>query len=217
MILGEVTEPKAVLSQLSTYVGLWQTVGPEFGPLLGSEVLLPKRPEHWSLKELAAFKQSQSRLGRSHKQEFERLWEAVYKARGHVFGDNYWLRRSKSLPADLVRELEREWLDLEPQVARAAIARTRPGISPEAVLSGASLYEACKALAVRAKGADHLPVRGIEHIEFPLKGADWPFKNDGEYVMLPFGIMVVKVKKSFYIRSTYRHWFSGVESSWLRM
>ena len=217
MMLGEITEPQAVFSQLTSYAGLWETVSPSFGPLLGSKVRLPRRPELWSLQELAAFKQAQSRKVRTYRDEFERLWEGVYKARGHVFGDDYWLRRSKSLPTDLIRELEREWLQLEPEVARYAIARTRPGISPEAVLAGDNLFQACKAFAMRAKGVDHLPVRGIEYIDSPLEGDAWPFQRDGQYVMLPFGIMVVKCQKSLYLRPKHRDWFPGMETEWLRI
>lgn len=219
MMLGEITEPQAVFSQLATYAGLWETTGPAFGPLLGSEVLLPRRPERWSLKALAVFKQSQSQLVRYNREEFERLWEGVYKARSHVFGDDYWLRRSDHLPDDLVRELEREWLALEPEVARYAIAKTRTGISPEAVLAGDKLYSACQALTKRGKGVDSLPnsVRGICRVELELKGSDWPFKNDGDYVMLPFGIMMVSAKKSLYIRSQYHDWFPGIEAEWLRI
>lgn len=219
MILGEVTEPQAVFGQLANYAGLWETTGPAFGPLLGSEVLLPRRPERWSLKALAAFKQSQSKLVRYHTEEFERLWEGVYKARSHVFGDDYWLRRSEHLPSDLMRELEREWLALEPEVARYAIAQARTGISVEAVLAGDQLYHACQALLKRAKGVDSLPkcVRGISCVELELRNPEWPFKNDGDYVLLPFGIMIVKAKQSLYIRPQYCDWFPGMEAEWLRI
>lgn len=217
MILGDITDPSAVNSQLSNYASLWETTGAAFGPFVGSEMRIPTKPELWLLRDLAALKQTQTRFARNYPVEFERHWEGVYKARGNVFGDNYDIRRSKNLPTDLVRELEREWLALDPHVARYNIAQTRPGISPEAVLAGASLYDACQAIVASAKGVDTLPVRAVGHVEMGLNDTEWPFRTDGDYVALPFGLQIFKVKKSLYIRPSYRDWFRGIDTEFLRI
>ena len=188
------------LESILTNQHRYATEGAAFGRFVGAPISFPKYPEQWTLRQLDSLRsQHLSRVRGDSETELHHHWSRIMKARQTVLGASYALRvnniRSPS------EDVKAEFLELEPSIARAALAEAVCFNHPDLALAGHDLYWACDTLVGASSLTGKMPARCIFPPKKPLCVSDiheLDIKTDNALAW-PLGIKVIRVGNAKYL------------------
>lgn len=186
------------LNQANEKSNLYATEGAAFGPLLGTSYSFPKKPEFWTLAQLEAFRNAQlDRAKGERREQLAKMWLNVLRPRQHMLGENYAIRQHPYIKTP--EGVKAEFLSLEPEIARPALAAAVSFTQPELALAGHDLFWALDGL-LKASTLPNKPCRSSAIASWiPLDVSSLQALEIGESFRWPLDIDVTRHSKTQFV------------------